>query len=213
MKRIAIIGAGGFGREVEVLIEQINTVDQVWDFIGYYDDGKVAGETIGRKKVLGKVNEIQHLREELYVVIAVGDPMTKKNISEIIGINNNIKFPLLIHPNIQIGRNVVIGEGSIICAGNIMTVDILLGRHTILNLSCTVGHDTVMGDFCSVMPGVNISGEVVIKDCVYIGTGAKIINQITIMENVTIGSGAVVTKNLAAGITAVGVPAKPLISK
>lgn len=213
MKRIAIIGAGGFGREVEMLIEQINQVKTTWEFVGYYDDGKPAGEAIGRKKVLGTVPDLAALKDEMNIVIAVGEPRTKKKIHEAIKNNPRISYPTLLHPNVQIGRNVSIGEGSIICAGNIITVDIALGRHTILNLSCTVGHDTVMKDYCSVMPGVNISGEVTINECVYIGTGAKIINQLTVGDNVTIGSGAVVTKNLEPGVTAVGIPAKPLGSK
>ena len=106
--------------------------------------------------------------------------------------------------------NVLVGEGSIICAGTILTTDIKIGRHVILNLCCTVGHDSLIGDFCSFMPAVNISGEVNIGEGVYVGTGAKIINQLEIGEETIVGAGAVVAKSLPAKCTAVGIPAKPI---
>ena len=106
--------------------------------------------------------------------------------------------------------NVLVGKGCVICANTIITCDIQIKDFVTLNLSCTVGHDTILNEFSSFMPSVNISGEVVIQRCVYIGTGAKIINQLEIGENTIIGAGAVVSKSLPANCTAVGIPAKPI---
>lgn len=211
MKKIAVYGAGGFGREVLMLIEQINEQENQWDTIGFYDDGKEKGDAINKFKVLGGIEELNKLEEEVYIVFAVGNPATKKSIIEKIN-NPNIKYPILIHPNAQIGNKeyVNIGEGSIVTAGCIITVNIEIGKHVILNLSCTVGHDTVIKDYCSFMPSINISGEVLIKEGVYVGTGAKIINQLEIGEETIVGAGAVVSKNIPARCTAVGVPAKPI---
>ena len=117
----------------------------------------------------------------------------------------------MIHPNVLIGSDeVIIGNGCIICASNIITVNISIGNFVILNLGCTVGHDTRIGDYCSFMPSVNISGEVVIEDLVYVGTGAKIINLLSIGNSTIVGAGAVVAKSLPAHCTAVGIPAKPI---
>jgi acetyltransferase-like isoleucine patch superfamily enzyme len=66
----------------------------------------------------------------------------------------------------------------------------------------------MIGDYCSFMPSVNISGEVVIEDLVYVGTGAKIINKVNVGKNTIIGAGTVVTKSLPSNCTAVGIPAK-----
>ncbi len=211
MKKIAIFGAGGFGREVHFLINQINAARQTYEFIGYFDDGIDKGSLVNDYPVLGGIKELNAWKESLSLVLAIGDPKTKKKIVDEIS-NSTIAFPVLIHPNVLIGdmKYNSIGEGSIICAGNIITVNINIGRHVILNLSCTTGHDTNIGDFCSFMPTVNISGEVEIAKCVYVGTGAKIINQLTIGENTIIGSGAVVSKSLPSNCTAVGIPAKPI---
>ncbi|MDD4672237.1 MAG: acetyltransferase [Bacteroidales bacterium] len=210
MKKIAIFGAGGFGREVHSLIEHINNVSNTWEFIGYFDDDKDKyGKTINGYKVLGGTSSLNNIQEKLYVVFAIAEPKIKKKVIE--GIHNtNIKYPILKHPSVILGNKLYseIGEGTILCANVISTVNIKIGKHVILNLACTVGHDTIIGDYCSFMPTVNISGEVVIEEAVYVGTGAKMINKLKVGKNTIVGSGAVVVSDLPPNCTAVGVPAK-----
>jgi sugar O-acyltransferase (sialic acid O-acetyltransferase NeuD family) len=209
MKDIAIIGAGGFGREVNMLINQINVFDKKFNFIGFFDDGIQKGTKINNSMVLGNIADLNDWGNPLLIVIAIGNPKIKKVISEKIT-NPHVSYPVLVHPSVIIGDNFnnQIGNGSIVCAGVIITVDVKIGSHVILNLSCTVGHDTIISDYCSIMPGVNISGEIVISNCVFVGTGAKIINLLKIGENTIIGAGALVAKNLPSNCTAIGVPAK-----
>lgn len=209
MKKIAIIGAGGFGREVKMLIDHINQKERQFELVGFYDD-KHYDHPINGIPYLGKIEKINEADETLCIAVAIGDPKTKKKIIESIS-NPNIEFPNLIHPSVIIGQdNVKLGKGNIICAGVIITVDIEIEDFVILNLSCTVGHDTKIKNYSSFMPTVNISGEVVINEAVYVGTGAKIINLLEIGENTIVGAGAVVYKSLPANCTAVGIPAKPI---
>ncbi|WP_316770961.1 NeuD/PglB/VioB family sugar acetyltransferase [Pedobacter frigiditerrae] len=208
MKDIAIIGAGGFGREVKMLLDQINLVNPQFNFLGYYDDGISPGTLVNNYPVLGGIEAINTVNQPLGIVAAIGLPSLKKKLLAKIN-NPQINYPTLIHPNVIIGvDDVNIGEGTIICAGGLITVNIKIGAHVIFNLCCTVGHDTVIGDYCSFMPSVNVSGEVVIEEEVYVGTGAKIINQLTIGTKTIVGAGAVVYKSLPANCTAVGIPAK-----
>ncbi len=208
--KIAIIGAGGFGREVKMLIDQINDKEKKYELIGFFDDAFEKKMIINGVPVLGSISDINFLEDELALVIAVGNPKTKKSILNMIT-NKKVIFPTLIHPNVFIGEDGVnIGKGCIICCSNIITVNVTLGDFVILNLMCTVGHDTVIADFSSFMPSVNISGEVNIKEGVYVGTGAKIINLVEIGENSIIGAGALVYKSIPANCTAVGIPAKPV---
>jgi sugar O-acyltransferase (sialic acid O-acetyltransferase NeuD family) len=211
MKKIVIIGAGGFGRELKMLIDQINYNKKKYDFIGFYDDNIEKGSMINGFKVLGSIDELLQVDYNLEVVISIADPTIKKKIYEAINCNHFISFPTLIHPNVLIGTDEVsFGYGCIICASNIITVNISIGNFVILNLGCTVGHDTKIGDYCSFMPSVNISGEVIIENSVYVGTGAKIINLLTIGNSTIVGAGAVVSKSLPEKCTAVGIPAKPI---
>lgn len=210
MQKIAIFGAGGFGREVKIIIDAINSISEKYEFIGFFDDGFEIGKIINGYPVLGAIHEINNYEDSLLLVLAIGNPIVKKKVFEKIK-NPKVSFPSLIHPSVIISKDAVIVEdGCIICAGNIITCNIKIERFTILNLACTVGHDTTIGAFSSFMPSVNISGEVTIHSSVYVGTGAKIINQLEIGENTVIGAGAVVSKSIPANCTAVGIPAKPI---
>lgn len=210
MKKFAIVGAGGFGREVKTIIDNINKVLLQYEFIGYYDDGKEKGTMINGFPVLGGVEDINSVDHELCIVISIAEPKVKRLVLSKIT-NKNVVFPNIIHPSVMISDDFVnIGQGNVICGGTIITCNIDIKDFVILNLSCTVGHDTVIESYSSFMPSVNISGEVLIKEGVYVGTGAKIINQLEIGEYTVVGAGAVVAKSLPAKCTAVGIPAKPI---
>lgn len=210
MKKIAIFGAGGFGREVKTIIDAINKINPTYEFIGYYDDSIAKDTMVNNHLVLGAIDELNQLSEDLCLAIAVGDPATKRKIITQIS-SEKITYPNIIHPSVQISEDYVdLGKGNIICGGTIITCNIQIKDFVILNLMCTVGHDSSIDSYASFMPSVNISGEAVIKEGVYVGTGAKIINQIEIGEYTIIGAGAVVAKSLPAYCTAVGIPAKPI---
>jgi sugar O-acyltransferase (sialic acid O-acetyltransferase NeuD family) len=106
-----------------------------------------------------------------------------------------------------------LGEGVIICAGTILTVNIKIGNHVIINLNCTIGHDTIIEDYCSMMPTVKINGNNHLHKGVYVGTGATFIHQVTIGAWSTIGAGAVVVKDIPENVIAVGIPAKVIKHK
>lgn len=211
MKDLAIFGVGGFGREVLALIQHINNEDLTYRIVGFFDDGHESGEIVNGYPVLGKTAELNSWNKELAVAISIGNPVVKKKVVEKIT-NPLVSFPTLIHPNVDIGlpEYVTIGKGCIICAGNMITTNVVIGDFVILNLGCTVGHDTMIKDYSAFMPSCNISGEVMIGEGVYCGTGVKIINQTSIGEYTTIGAGAVITKPIPSYCTAVGIPAKPI---
>lgn len=211
MKDIAIFGVGGFGREVLTLIQDINKVEPTWNVIGFFDDGHPVGYETHCLKNLGGVKELNEWKTPLSVAVAIGTPRIKRLILDKID-NPQIEFPTLIHPSVIIGDKdyVTIGKGCIFCAYTVITCDVKVGDFVILNLACTLGHDTEVKDYCAFMPTCNISGECVIEEGVYCGTGVKIINQTSIGANTIVGAGAVVTKPLPANCTAVGVPAKAI---
>ena len=209
LKDIAIFGVGGFGREVLTLIKDINKVNPTWNIVGFFDDRHEKGETVNGYPVLGKTEELNRWPTPISLAVSIGDPKVKKKVLDKIS-NPLVDCPTLIHPLAWIGEKefVEIGKGCIVCAGSLITTNIKMGNFVILNLGCTVGHDTVIGDYASFMPSINISGEVTIGAGVYVGTGAKIINQLEIGEYTTVGAGAVVCQTLPDHCTAVGVPAK-----
>ena len=209
MKDIAIFGVGGFGREVLALIQDINRVNKTYNIIGYFDDGYEKGEVFNGYPTLGNTEDLNRWGKPISIAVAIGNPSIKKLVIDKIT-NPLADYPTLIHPSAWIGdkKFVEIGHGCIICAGNLITTNIKIGNFVILNLCCTVGHDSIIKDYAALMPSVNVSGNVIIGESVYVGTGVNIINKFEIGDGAIVGAGAVVAKNIPKNCTAVGVPAK-----
>lgn len=206
---IAIIGAGGLGKETAVLIDQINKQSKTWNLIGFFDDGIKSGTKILSVPVQGNIDQLNRHKGPLSIVIAIGDPGVKSQVVSRLA-NRTLTFPVLKHPTAVIGQEVRLGEGSMITAGCVLTADITIGKHVLVNLNSTIGHDVILGDYSSVMPGAHISGAVAVGKRVFIGTGVAILQHISIHDNAIIGAGAVVTKSIQKPETVVGIPARTL---
>lgn len=205
-KPFCIIGAGGFGREILCLLNDI-----------YAHFGKnIYGQVVFvvNEEYLNE-NEIMDVPVFGYegfdfssyqVLISPGDPKLRNKIATLLP--NNTNFGTVIHPQAIVSKWVTLGEGSIVCAGSIITCNIALGKHTQINLQTTIGHDTQIGDFFTSAPGAKISGNCKIGDHVYVGTNASIKEKISITNDVIIGMGASVTRNIITSGTYIGTPAK-----
>lgn len=209
MKDLYIIGAGGFGREVAWLVERINEIEPTWNIKGFIDDNESRwGTKENDYVVLGGCDYLKTLGE-VYAVCAIGAAKVRKSVIEKIQ-ESSIKFATLIDPSALISKRVEVGEGTIICANSILTVDIKIGKHVIINLDCTIGHDDIIDDFVTIYPSVNVSGNVHLGECSELGTGMQIIQGKTVAKNTIIGAGAVVVRDIEVSGIYVGSPAKKI---
>lgn len=211
MNNLIIIGASGFGREVAWLVERINKITPKWNILGFIDDNSdINGAMIGGYPVLGNSESVANYMDAYYVCAVGSSKVREKIINKVTNYLPTIKFATLIDPDVQISDRVEIGEGTIICAGSIITVDIKIGKHNIINLDCTIGHDAVMGDYVTLYPSVNVSGITHLEKCCELGTGCQIIQTKKVGCYSIVGAGAVIVKDIPEKCTAVGSPAKPI---
>lgn len=208
-KKICIVGAGGFAREVLCcVIDRLKRpADKIEDIACFM----VADEDYHETSLMG-INVISHslFHPDLYkVVIGIGDPVLRKKIVQ--KLPDKTYYTTIIHPGAVISQWVEIGEGSIVTAGTIITCNVKIGRHAHLNLHTTIGHDCEIGDYFTTTPGTNISGNCKFGNNVYLGTNSAVKQGVVIGDDVTIGMGGVVVKDILEPGVYVGNPVKKLV--
>lgn len=211
MKDLVIFGASGFGREVAWAVERENKVSPKWNLLGFMDDNdSIQGAVINGYKVLGKTADIGKYPDAYFVCAVGASRIREKIINNMKEVNPKVLFGTVIDPSVEMSDYVTIGEGTVICAHTILTVNIEIGSHVIINLDCTIGHDAVLQDFVTLYPSVNVSGITKIGHAVELGTGLQIIQGKSVGDYSIVGAGAVIVKDIPPKCTAVGSPAKPI---
>ena len=212
MKKIAIYGFGGFGREIACLLRQINKVNPTWELIGFFDDGVAKGSANRYGQVLGGLSELNSWQNKLNVVLAVATPMHLKNISSGI-INRLISFPNIIAPNVNIfdENAFTIGKGNLLFLGCRLSCDVNIGDFNLFNGAVSLGHDVNLGNFNVLGPSTRISGDCRVGDENFFGVNSTVLQGLTIGNKTRIGGGSMVMRSTKNGFLYIGNPAKKVI--
>jgi len=214
MKDIVIFGAGGLGKEVAWLIENINNKKPTWRICGFLVDNaykNIWGKLIYGYKVLGDETYLSSNINEIYVVCAIGKSTTRKLINEKLVKLPKVKLATLIDPSVRVEKTVNIGDGSIICCNCTITVDINIGKGVLMNTGTSIGHDSVIGDYCTFFTNSVASGNTTMGSCCEIGSGAIIIEKKTIAGNTIIAPLSSVLKDIIEPGIYSGNPARRMI--
>ncbi|MCF6282032.1 MAG: acetyltransferase [Candidatus Polarisedimenticolaceae bacterium] len=207
MKDIIIVGASGFGMEVLWLARRLGR-----NIIGFLDDTtEKQNKLILGVPVLGAISECSN-HKNIEFIVAIGSPRAREHVvSRLLdyGVND---YATLIDPTAIVDHEVSIGSGSIVCAGVICTVNVSIGKHTIINLNSTVGHEVDIGDYVTIAPNVSISGNINLKNLVEVGTGATLREKLEVGYGSVVGMGSVLTKDIAKNKVVVGNPARVIKS-
>jgi acetyltransferase EpsM len=204
---IVIAGAGGHAREVCSYLAS----HPDFELIGVLDDAKPLG-SFEQTRLLGPIDcltELMRSDQGLRFITAFGSNEVRLSV-----VRRIESLPVWTSPAVvvdrsaQIGRNVEIGEGTLLAPGAVVTTKVKIGRHCIINVKASVSHDCQISDFANLNPGVTVCGAVCIGEGAYIGAGTTIIDKISVGAWSIIGAGAVVVRDIPAHVTAVGVPAR-----
>ena len=180
MHKVAIYGAGGFGKEVCCIISKINQRNHIWEFIGFFDDGVKADSQISHfGRVLGNINDLNKWKENLSVVFAIGNPKSLKYLVENIS-NRKIDFPNIIHPEVTFSDHYSfkIGIGNVLTRGCSFSCDVKIGDFNQFNSISALAHDVSLGSYNILMPLTRVSGETKIGDANFFGIGSIILQQV-----------------------------------
>ncbi|MDG9883156.1 acetyltransferase [Pseudomonas sp. GD04058] len=205
MNRLAILGASGHGKVVADIAERCG-----WEELAFFDDAWPARSINGVWPVIGNTRSmLARLHEFDGVIVGIGNNKVRHEKMQML-MEAGARFISLVHPHAIVSRHAVVGAGSVVMAGAVINVSTVVGRGAILNTASSVDHDCSLGDFVHVSPGANLAGGVEVGQHSWIGIGASVRELVKIGAGVVVGAGAAVVRDVADGITVVGVPARPL---
>ena len=190
------------------LVRAMDPRQSEWNFLGFIDDGIPAGTPVDSDVTLGGIERLTSAINPTAVVMGLADSKAKAAIYEKLSQNPKLEFPVLVHPLAYVEPTASLAPGVIVSPFCFVAVKSRLGICSFLNYTSQVGHDAVLGDFCSVMPSACISGNVVIGAQTLVGAGAKILQGLNIGKNSVVGIGSVVLNDVPDDCTVLGYPAR-----
>ena len=204
---IVIVGAGAHGAVVADILQRARDAGGRADAIGFVDDTPGAvGSTVLGLPVLGAVAALSAIPHD-EVIVAVGDNGARRAITERLQ-ESGERLATAVHPRACVAAGVVLGAGSVVCAGAVIAPLVELGAGVIVNTQASVDHHSIVGDFAHVSAGATVGGRVVLGSEVLIAVGAAVVSGLSIGARTTIGAGAVVLSAIPADVVAFGVPAR-----
>ena len=199
-RRVVVFGAGGHAKVVIATLRRLGLfVEAIYD-----DNTERHGSTVAGVPIVGSVD--QYAAGEIRRgIIAIGSAEARKQIADRVSCH----WLTAVDPMACVAASATLEPGCYIAAGAVVQPDAYIGEHTIINTGASVDHDCSLGHYVHVAPGAHLAGDVTLEDEVFIGAAAACIPGVTIGQRSTVGAGGVVVSDLPAGVTAVGVPAKP----
>jgi sugar O-acyltransferase (sialic acid O-acetyltransferase NeuD family) len=211
MQNLVILGAGGTSREIAEAVEDINSRQETWNLLGFLDDDPAKiGQIINGVRVLGPISSAARYSALFLIgIAALRNRHARQRVFESLGFSRD-RFASVIHPSASVSRYTKIGWGSAILHNAVITPDVIIGDHVIVEYGAMIGHDAFIEDFVTIGPGAIVSGSVRLCQGAFLGAASAIRDGLTVNEGALVGMGAVVVKDVGLHSRVVGNPARPL---
>lgn len=206
MKKIIIVGAGGFGRELLQWIKDINESKRTWDIIGFLDTNLEALDGVECDyNIIDKIERWRPKEEEEFA-LAIGNPATKEKVVASMKAKG-AKFANVVHPTAIVTKFSHYGEGLVMFPHSKLSVNSTVGNFVTI-LSSGIGHDVFIGDYTTISGACNVLRNVVIGKNVFLAAGVSIAQGVSIGDNAYLGLGSVILKDVPSGVKTFGNPAR-----
>ena len=197
MKKLAILGSGGFAKEVAELAE-LNG----YRITACYSLTGGAFENLHR----GYLPELERDRGEFDgVLLGIGavDRETLAKRRWIIDwvMERNLHCPPIVSPHALCARGVTLGDGVVVAHGAVLGVDSNAGPFSMFNVGAIVGHDVSIGTNVIIAPGAFVGGSTSVGENSLVGPLAKVLQGVALGSDTLVGIGCLAIRDLLPGQT------------
>lgn len=212
MNRLLVVGAGGLGREVVSWSLQIPSTMRDWELGGVLDLVKEPWDVYGLPAQIIGCPDTYEFAATDRAVVAVGDPSLRLRIAESLT-NRGVRFANVIHPSVTMGFDVRWGTGCMFFPNAIVSTNVTIGNHVLLNSQSMVGHDAKVGDGCTLCGHAEINGHVTLGKACFLGSHASVLPNAHVGDRCVIGAGSVAMRSVEEGTTLFGVPGRTVFRR